>query len=223
MVYALSNRNPYDIEIGCAVFGDPRKNPLFEMEYADPGHLDWDARGLISPTIQMVHGYPVIESSAPKKIHWTGGKRAIPDLLFSGGVWVVGDRFRTFVERFEPATHQFIPVDIYRSKKAEPAARYYWFNICTRLDSVDPDHTTFHKMPSHEGTFRWHKMKRENGDYISIPGAKVVFSRRQIGSHCFWIDENLRGLPEVLCADGVGRAAIVENFSGLVLTAYDEI
>jgi hypothetical protein len=223
VVYALSVIHPYETDIGCTIFDDPRKDPLFKMEYSDPDQLDWRARGLISRPIQMLQGYAVVESGAPKKLHWSGGKRAIPDVLALASVMIVCDRFRAFVEELERKTHQFIPVDIYRSKKAESAARYYWFNICTRLESVDPDHTTFYRMPSHEGTFAWTNMRPENGDYVEIPGAKAVFSRHAIGGHCFWRDKYLTGLPHGLCADGVGAAAIAENFSGLVLTRHDEI
>lgn len=138
MAWFLSDRQIHNVSLWTEAFGDPRKKPLFEMQYADPAGVDWRARGKISRTIQMLHGYSVVEATAPKKLHWNGGNRALPEVLVNGGVFVVGERFRAMVERFEPGTHQLIPVDVYRNRKGEPAARYHWFNVCTRLDSVDP-------------------------------------------------------------------------------------
>ena len=56
----------HDVPVGLNVFDDPRKNPLSEMEYADPAAVDWRARGKMSRTVQMLHGYPVVEASAPE-------------------------------------------------------------------------------------------------------------------------------------------------------------
>ena len=78
MTYYLSFSNPYDIDLGCSVFDDFRKTPLFGMEYLDSSDLDWRAR---DRRVQMLNGFPVKPETAPKKLFWNGGKRALPDVM----------------------------------------------------------------------------------------------------------------------------------------------
>ena len=219
MTYYLSFSNPYDIDLGCSVFDDFRKTPLFGMEYLDSSDLDWRAR---DRRVQMLNGFPVKPETAPKKLFWNGGKRALPDVMGLAQVMIVGQRFRDLVEIFEPGLHQFIAVDVFKEKKDAPSARYYWFNICQRLDSVDSVRTTFLIMPSHEGTKYWTDMKSSNGDYVQQEGLKLVFSRSKIGNHHIWHDPTILAGGHGLCSSAFGEAAIAGSFLGLNVTKRDE-
>lgn len=222
MACFLSVSNPYDVSISPKVLGDKREDPIMEMAYADPAAVDWAARGKFSPTVQMLHGYPVVADTAPKKLHWKGGRRALPDVLVHGGVAVVCGRFRDLAERFEPDVHQFIPVDIHKDPKGAPAAAYHWFNACVRFDSVDPERTTHAYQPSHEGTFYWSRVRKVGGDYVPIPDAKLVLSRNRISAHHLWVDPHISIAEYVYCSDAFGAALLAEGFTGLNVTPREE-
>ena len=53
----------------------------------------------------------------------------------------MSDLFRHVVEKIEPGVHQFFPVEIYWSDQDKAEGNFYWFNICTALDTVDPQKT----------------------------------------------------------------------------------
>jgi hypothetical protein len=218
MAYFLSSSGIHEIETGCSIIDDPRAEPMFEMEYDVHGGVDYHAR---QGTVQMSHGYPVKAETAPKKLLWSGGKLALPEVMVLASVFIVCDRFRTLVETFEPSTHQFIPVEIYRSRKGPMIAQYYWFNICKRLYSVDPNRTTFFRMPSHEGSYVWVEMRRANNDYVRIPNAKLVFSTQRIGNNHIWHDVELMG-RHFLTSNTFGNAAIERKFTGLRATEFEE-
>ena len=217
MVCHLSVGNPYPIDIGLSVIGAGRENPLMATEYVDPGGVDHRARQPFA--VQMVQGYPVVPASVPRRLHWKGGRRIIPELLALAGVPVVCERFRDLVERFEPGRHQLLPVAIHRDPRAEPAATYYWLNICTRLDSVDPKHTTFLRKPGHEGSFYWSDMSGSGSELQTVPGLRLMFSEARAAGRHLWVDPHLPAQGHWLCSEAFAAAARAGNFSALNVTS----
>ena len=213
MAYYLSVSNPYSDSVGTPILDDPRKTPLTEMAYADPQRVD--ARSLRSNTVQMAQGYFVDPSTAPRKILWKSKKYPLPDVISNQQVIVANDRFRELVETFEPAVHQFIPVDVYTLQSSEPAARYSWFVVGQRLESVHRDQTTYTWMLDYTGQRGFWTNDR--------PDARLVFSRLKIGNHHIWMDPELLVFNCGLCSNAFGEAALAANFLGLNVTPREEV
>ncbi|CAK0762329.1 conserved hypothetical protein [uncultured Gammaproteobacteria bacterium] len=215
MGYRLSRGEIYDMSFKQDVFDDPRKNPLSEMEFADPSSVDGIALNESSRGVLMEHGYPVKTETAPKKFLWGGGKRKLPEILGFQQILIINDRFKNFVEQFDPGIHQFIPVDVYKAKAGEPVAKYYWFNVLARVDTVDAQLTTCKLMPSYGGTAFW---TDQDENFQRFPGAKIVFDDGKAAGHHVWVEPTLLVGRPYHCSTAFGETAIAANFTGLVIT-----
>ena len=208
MVYYLSCNS------GSPVINDPRPSPLTQMEYADPAQVH--PTSLDANTVQMKEGYRVKPESAPKGILWESDPSELPDVIANQQVLATCNRFRDLVERYEPGVHQFIPVDVFTRGINHPISKYYWFVVCQRLDSVDPEHTTYEWKLDHTGKSGfWSKKGVEN--------PKLIFSERKVAGHHIWADPHLAVFKSGLCSSLFGAAALAEGFSGLNVTARETV
>ena len=120
-------------------------------------------------------GRAVKPEFVPTKVQWGGPKRArVPETLQGRGMMLVNARFKDIIERFEPGLHQFLPLTLLW-KDGTVAQDMYFFNICSRLDTVDRKVSTAQK----PGTIWLH----ETGT--------IVFSPAQMGTHHIWIDKHI--------------------------------
>ena len=175
MVWSFAAKSPYSTLTGAEII-DGGYDAVRKMRYLNPDEVTGVAKAFPN-SIQMNQGYRVVAEDAPKKVRWLSTVRAVPDYDKCGGVPYVSERLRDLIEQFEPGVHQFVPVDLYRPKAKEPFATHYWFVVCSRIDSVDAEHTTLIKDgPS--------GMWMPNEDYTS----KRVFSLNAIGHHHIWSD-----------------------------------
>lgn len=200
MVWSFAAKSPYPTLTGTEII-DGGYDAVRKMRYLNPDEVTGIAKAFPN-SIQMMQGYRVVAEDAPKKVRWLSTVRAVPDYDKCGGVPYVSERLRDLIEQFEPGVHQFIPVDLYRPKAKEPFATHYWFVVCSRIDSVDAEHTTFHwEGDRSRGIGFWNG----KGDQ----SLKLIFSGSQIGQHHVWIDQYLN--PNWLYISDTFHDALIEN------------
>jgi hypothetical protein len=154
------------------VDGDIRK-----IEYVDRT-IDPKAVGGIYEAGDLNLGRVIKPDNVPTKFEWGGPKnRKLPDALHGRSIVFVSDRLKEIIERFEPSVHQFFPIDIIYKSNKELAAKMFYLNICTSLDSVDHDLST---------------CELQNGRmWRPDKGGALVFNMDQIGNHHLWHDKHI--------------------------------
>lgn len=180
-------------------------------QFADPESVNW--RSKVSSANPMEQGYRLDPETLPKRVLWANGNRELPDVLPR---YAVSPRFRDLVEQFEPGVHQFVPVEIYKDRNGSPVATYYWFIVCQRLDSVDPEHTTYKWTLDRTG-------KDGFWDNRDVPEAKLVFSNKMVAGHHIWHDPHMLSYKNWLCSDDFAEAAIAADFTGLTVSPRESV
>jgi hypothetical protein len=188
------------------------------LRYAHPDEVHPSAlKEHVQPREQ---GYWLDPETLPKQVLWgTGSKPPLPDVL----PWfTVSPRFKDLVEQFEPGVHQFVPVDIYQSKKGEAVATYYWFIVGQRLDSVDRERTTFKwrapKEDPSDGRWISEIMDTTTFEFTPIPNARLVFSNDQVAGHHIWHDPHVLTFGNRLCSDAFAEALLASGMTGVAAT-----
>jgi hypothetical protein len=192
------------------------------IEYADPDAVHPSA--LKDNASRREQGYWLKPETLPRKMLWANGAQPLPEVLPG---FLVSPRFRALVEQFEPGVHQFVPIEIYKSRKGEPVATYFWFIVGQRLDSVDREHTTYiWKAPQDDPEagywtrrIRNHEAKR----YEEIPGAKLIFNEAKVTGHHIWHDPHLLTFGNGLCSDAFAHEAATAGFLGLGLSPRETV
>jgi hypothetical protein len=174
--------------------GDIRK-----IEYVD---TTWE-KGTVGGGFELGDlnlGRPIKPDNVPTKFIWGGPKnRKLPDALWGRGILLVSDRLKSLVERFEPSTHQFFPVDVVFKSDKQLAAKMHFLNVCARLDSVDRRLTT--------SEFDYNMWRPDKGGVL-------VFNLGQIGNHHLWHDKHI--FKGWMISDALHDAMVKEGITGLV-------
>lgn len=89
---------------------------------------------------QFKSGRPIKTDNLPTKFRYKS-KLPVLDYETRYGMILVSDRFREIIEKFEHGRHQFFPVEYVGAKNAHITNMWIMI-VCTRLDSVDREHTT---------------------------------------------------------------------------------
>ena len=145
-------------------------------------------------------GRPIKPDYVPTKFAWGGAKnRKLPDAIYGRGMLLVSERIKSIIERIEPGTHQFFPIDVFYKSNKALAAKMYFLNICTRLDSVDQELTT---------------AKMDYSMWRPDKGGELVFNLDQIGNHHLWHDKHVHNGRMI--SDELHDAMIEQGISGLV-------
>ena len=190
----------------------PAKEADFHIEYLDPAAVS--PRAMKPNAVRRDQGYWVKPETLPQKILWANGKQPLPDIL----PWMaVSARFRDLVEAFEPGVHQFVPVAIYKARKGEPVATYYWFIVGQRLESVDAQRSTF---LWEDNTGLWVDSILDTTTWRKTPieGAKLFFDEDKISGHHIWHEPQLPAQNARLCSNAFAKAAQDAAFTGLSIT-----
>jgi hypothetical protein len=194
----------------------PQEGYWRNIEYAQPDKVHPSA--LRENVAADEQGYWVKPETMPKQYLWANGSKPLPDVLPG---MVVCDRFRGLVEQFEPGVHQFVPVEIYKSKKGDPVATYYWFIVGQRLDSVDRERTTFMwKAPADDpaaGYWSDRHFDPQTSRMVQMDNAKLIFSNTQVSNHQIWNDPHVMG-GERLCSDAFAEALKASGMLGVAAT-----
>ena len=171
------------------------------------------------------HGLHVVPDGAPTRAWWSGrGKYALPDFAAVLGYQLVSEDFRALIEEFEPGVHQFIPVDVYKTRDGEELwGTWYWLNICNRIDSTDHDAMRqagwFHTDIAGTKQRGMWRFDRKATRWNKPP---IIFSREGIGNAILWVDPYLN--PRNFYARDVFAQAVQDRgLTGCSLTQQQEV
>lgn len=225
MVYYLSESGAgidRYAETDSGVMDVPREGYWRRIEYAEPDAVHPSA--LQENVSAREQGYWVKPETMPRQYLWANGGKPLPDVLPG---FVVSPRFKALVEQFESNVHQFVPVEMFQSRKGEPVATYYWFIVGQRIDSVDREHTTFIWKPSKYGAGHgfWssRNLNPETLDFVEIPNPKLVFSNSQVEGHHIWHDPHVLTFNNGLCSDEFAEAFLASGMAGVAVTPRDSV
>jgi hypothetical protein len=220
MVFSIGKKSVFDTEPDNEVIGG--EAAWGTLAYLDPDKVDMVAKALGGTPLGK--GYPIAPDSAPKAMLWKSKNKLPPDYAVGNNdVMLVSSRFRDLVEHFEPSVHQFLPVNMYFSKKDDaPFDIYYWFVVCTLIDSLDRKYTTL----TYRGDY---EVFREDGfrkgrwyfDGSVTPSQRPVFNVAAIGEHHLWRDPYW-GRAVVHCSDEFAKAMIAADLKGFGLHQQEQ-
>jgi hypothetical protein len=197
MVQLLGHRSVDEINYGYSF----AKWDMSKIEAIDP-----NPDGGISFTPYDLHrGYAIRGDHLLTRVQKNGPKRSIPDFEHVR-LHFVSDKLKDIIESFEPNIHQFFPVDVFW-EDGEFASRKYFFNVCTRIDSVDRERTTM-QMVGH----LWRPV--EGGDN------RLVFSTKAIGNAKIWCDKHFDA--SLIIADQVATAIKSAGITGVSMRHCDQ-
>lgn len=225
MVYSIGKVSVYETEPDNTVVGT-QDGVWDKVEYLNPDEVDRPAASPLFQTERFGQGYAIAPETAPKAVLWKSKTKLPPDYAFgNNSIMLVSAKFRDLVERFEPSVHQFLPVEMYFSKKDnQPFDTFYWFICCQLIDSLDPEHTTI----PWQG--KGYDVRREDGrrwgswqiDADAQPPQKAVFSLKAIGDHHLWRDPYWsRGM--VRCSNEFCDAIYAGGLTGFGMSQREQI
>lgn len=132
---------------GFAVYFEPLDGDIDKVETFDTS-IDIGNWALL-PSEAFASGRRVHEEHLPTRIrpslsrgHPKKSAVNLPDYFDVEHGQAVSDRFRQIVERLEPDTHQFVPVDLVWKSGEVVETPYFWFIPTVRLFALDPEQTT---------------------------------------------------------------------------------
>jgi hypothetical protein len=181
-----------------ALDGDYRK-----VEVVDPTP---DGGRRFSHGAQFQSGRPIKHDHVPTRFCYKS-KLPVQDFDRWRHMLLVSDRFRRIIEDFEPAKHQFFPVE-FVGPGEKRIANMWIMVVCTRLDAADRERTTM------KLNYFW------SGDGAP-PNAKLVISEAAIAGHHIWCDKHLMDGP--LVSSELGEALMAAEISGLKLSAVESV
>lgn len=221
MVYYLSESGQgisHYAEIDSGALDVPLPSTKWGMQYAEPDKVHPSA--LKDNASVREQGYWVKPESMPKQYLWANGEQPLPDVLPG---FLVSHRFRELVEQFEPCVHQFVPVTVYKKRKGEPVATYFWFIVGQRLDSVDREHTTFALEKGERDVWVDSHLDTKTWEFTKIPGARLIFSEKQCAGYHIWHDPHLVSFGNGLCSNEFARAVVESSIVGVVATPRESV
>ncbi|WP_422375638.1 imm11 family protein [Roseibium sp.] len=149
---------------------------------------------------RMYAGRPVKPDFIPTRMVWRNKDIPPYDFFMLNKLILVSDAFREIVERHEPGVHQFFPIEV-MSEYGQKIGQVYFFNICNRLDSVDPEKSTAKK-----GKLFW--------DTLS---GKMVYSKSVIGERHAWVDKYVSSGQ--FLSNAVKEDVVSAGLTGIVFNA----
>ncbi|MEO1330877.1 MAG: DUF1629 domain-containing protein [Pseudomonadota bacterium] len=201
MIWSMGCRMPYERAINVGWISETKP----QIEYADTTP-DYDSMAGFFRSYHANAGRAVIPETVPKIVSW-GHSRITPLQAFGiGRRFIVDTVFQDIVERFEPEKHQFIPVEVVNAKSREPLCQRFFFNICTRIDSISKEKTT--------------AIQPKNNGYEPTTG-EIVFDTSLAHGHFLWVDRLMLG--GTYANDQIHAALAEANISGLSFSLRNSI
>ncbi len=74
----------------------------------------------------------------PKVLQLVRGKKVYDLSNYMQGGLAISQRLKDAIEAIEPGVHQFIPFDLLNKDGSPYEAQFYFYNICTEVDAVNP-------------------------------------------------------------------------------------
>lgn len=142
------------------------------IEYLDTT-LDVGLNPLFEPG-RTYAGRAVKSKYVPTKMEWRSTEKLPSDILFHRNIFLVSEKVKDIVEDIDEYVHQFFQIQIYL-EGGSLANQMFFFNICTRIDSMDRERTT-----------------SDFDGRVWLPGTgEFAFSKKTIGTHNVWIDKHV--------------------------------
>lgn len=159
-------------------------------------------------------GRPLINEHLPTRARRLAGSiKTHPKLdchsFFSR--FIVTDKVRQIIERFEPGIHQFFPITVTQSKKDHEYGDYFILHVCQRFDGLDPVRA---QPRNHRGCL--------------VEGAdgtrKLILSRDRIKGYHLWHEKNVAlGISGAFMSDELFDALCQAGVTGLRGTEVPEV
>lgn len=192
-VYIIGSHNIDDVDYESGISDEAYKNlkhirPIDNILLTNEGRTKLGPRW--NPDFRNVleWGVPIEGEHMPKEYFFKGPVRQIADFNNMWGSALVSQKFKDVVEALEPGIHQFFPVKAYWPGKKPVEDKFYWFHICTALDSVseeasnlDARKVIYSPVYEKEVTRGWRNYNNEN----------LVFSASDIEGLHLWQDRFL--------------------------------
>ncbi len=74
----------------------------------------------------------------PKVLQLVRGKKVYDLSNYMTGGLAISQRLKDAIEDIEPGVHQFIPFELLNKDGSPYEAQFYFYNICTEVDAVNP-------------------------------------------------------------------------------------
>lgn len=146
-------------------------------------------------------GVPVDPTHLPTKVMWKGQKRQLADVQRAHNIFLVSDGFRRVLEGLETNVHMFVPVDLVW-EDGSPAAPYFWFYPCARVDGIDRQRTT-------------HQFHEKSGLWTNKSGGIYVVNLKQVEGHHLWIDPRMNSFDLPFVSEDFKRAMTDAGVTGI--------
>ena len=86
--------------------------------------------------LTLTSGIPFPVPDSVHKLHLQKKLSGPADFIQGGISWTISDRVVEAIEELEPGVHRYWPVDVF-NKDGSLAGRWWFLNICNRLDALD--------------------------------------------------------------------------------------
>ncbi len=197
----------------CSLFWDNDEDELYVTTALDgdikkirPVDMTRD-EGAIILASRTPQGIKMETAHIPTKLRLGGPRRNLTDIQNPFGVHLVPEAFKEVLERLEPGVHDFYPVELFW-KDGSSAGKRYWFYPQHRIDSIDPEKTTYRKKTLWIGA----------GDATG----RLVFSRRAIGDRHAWIEKFLAAGGIVWISERLKQELEAAGITGLGFRPREE-
>ena len=213
MAYLLhEHREPSDLSYHLVpTDGDVEKVSLIDV-------TSDNAPGLKGTILTFGCGRPIKNAFVPTKFRTTAKRKVLHQFFVATGAGiVVSGIFKKIVERFEPETHQFFPIDLV-SKNGEELEKMFMMVICNRLDTIDPGRTSF----IFKSNYAWINWDDSNpNDAEEKKHRKIILDSTKFCNHHLWVEKHLLS-DNFYVTEALGNALKAANIFGLGMKIIEE-
>ena len=167
----------------------------------------------------MGDGLRIRTDNVPTRVKLDVMPETLLDIWMFNSHWLLAEEVKLLIERLEPDTHQFFPIDVYPPDDGPALTRRYMINICNRLDSVDHDATPLVWSERPDGTPAFCKV-----DYYSY--GEIAIRVGVVAGHHLWRDKWLAFGSSAgvgFCSDQLHNEVVDRGFIGMKFTQLNEV
>jgi hypothetical protein len=142
--------------------------------------------------------YPVIDP--PIRLRLKTVRKKLPAIMAVSIGHCIGQEMIAAIESIEPGVHQYLPLDVLQKDGTPLPEPRYLLNVCTRLDTVDPERSDLH-------------VCEVTGKYLGFRSSKTKpsFQKDKVRGHALWWDYRVSCL---LMSDALADIIKANGFRG---------